>query len=69
MDPVSRANALVKDYAGLVTNGGPAASDPSAGECDWLENFRPDRPGELRARGGLRRVAFDEEPTDVSGVL
>lgn len=60
-EPTSRAVAVVKDYKGLVTNGGPAASDPAAGECDALTNLMPLKPGELTARPGLRKVEFDTE--------
>jgi hypothetical protein len=60
-EPISRAFAAVKDYAGLVLNAGPAAADPSAGESRELVNLTPLRPGELAARGGYRPVAFDDE--------
>lgn len=61
MQPTSRAVAAVKDYAGLVTNTGPAAADPAAGQADELVNLAPLRLGELAARPGYREVQFDEE--------
>ena len=60
-EPVSRANAVVRDYAGLLTNAGAVAADPSAGAASELVNLSPARPGELRVRPGLRPVSFDEE--------
>lgn len=61
MSPDSRAVAVVKDYAGLVTNRGPAAGDPGAGEADTLVNLAPLRQGEVAVRAGFREVRFDEE--------
>lgn len=61
MQPTSRAVAVVKDYAGLVTNTGSAAADPSSGQADELVNLAPLRQGELAVRPGYRVVQFDDE--------
>lgn len=60
-DPVSRANAVVRDFAGLVTNAGPVAVDPNQGAMAELVNLSPARQGELTTRPGLRPVSFDDE--------
>lgn len=60
-EPTSRAVAVVKDYAGLQTNSGPAAGDPAGGAADDQVNLMAVRPGELTARPGYRPVEFDTE--------
>lgn len=61
MQPTSRAVSVVKDYAGLVTNTGPAAAAPESGQADVLTNLVPLRQGEIAVRQGYREVRFDEE--------
>lgn len=61
MQPASRAVSVVKDYAGLVTNRGAAATAAGSGEADELVNLSPLRQGELAVRPGYREVQFDTE--------
>jgi hypothetical protein len=59
--PTSRENAVVKNYAGLVTNAGPQATDPADGAAEELVNLTVTRRGELAARPGFTVVSFDTE--------
>lgn len=61
MQPTSRAQVVVTDYQGLVTNDGPTSSDAAKGQASELTNLTPLRRGELAARPGYSVVQFDEE--------
>lgn len=60
-EPVtSRAVVQVRDYPGLATNTGPMAGD-EPGSAVEQTNLRLNVPGQMAARPGYRKVAFDTE--------
>lgn len=59
-EPNSRAVIAVQDYPGLQTNTG-AMGGTAPGAAVVQVNLAVSVPGELAARPGFRKVAFDSE--------
>lgn len=59
-EPKTRVVLPVQDWPGQVSNSGPMGG-PTPGTAELQVNLAANVPGELSARPGCRRVAFDEE--------
>jgi hypothetical protein len=53
-----KVKVVIRDFAGLVTNGDPLDIEPGAAQRQV--NASAERPGELRPRMGYARVKFEE---------
>jgi hypothetical protein len=58
--PISRAGAVLQDFPGLVTNLGPDAPGNAPGAAEEQLNLACLKPGEVRVRGGLREVEYED---------
>lgn len=59
--PISPAGVVVVDFPGLYGNSGVEADPTIPGAARDQTNLACGRPGELRARPGLRPAEYDSE--------
>ena len=59
--PQSKAQTVVADFPGLMTNIGPDAPGGAPGAAEVQENLTCQRPGEMRVRPGIKPVEYDDE--------
>lgn len=58
MGQPEKTKVVIRDFAGLVTNGDPL--DIEVGAAKRQVNAIAERPGELRPRMGYSRVKFED---------
>jgi hypothetical protein len=59
MGQPARQAVLIADFPGLATK--PDSLDIPPGAAVFQDNLSSSQQGQLRSRGGLDRVAFEEE--------